>query len=225
MKDTILISLIVISSLFMVNIACYSIEFKSAKAILNSSDLPGFHFGGCNSRTESWSDRNLDKLEGSNLGLSKNTFDIAEENWYSEPLKVINNPRDKRTRDKLGENGYSVVKVERCILASEKDAQNWLKMAFIVNFFSSFSGKLFEERTYTGKKIGDKCYIFRDDKIIEGSSGSEADLMRTDRDRKSLYFVKNNTAVALYVFQAGGKTKEVSASWIETLAEIICSRL
>jgi len=209
-----------ISGLLIEKTACFSTEFKQAKALLNASDLSGFYFGGCDSRTESFSDRQLRKLEGSNLQLSKNLFDVIEERWYSEPTKMI---FDKKAGDKLKENGYFVVVIKRCVFSSEKDAQNWLQMAFVVNFFSSFSGKLFEERTYTGKKIGDKCFVFRDDKTFSGSNGSESDLMKGN---KSLYFVKNNTAVALYMFHTGGKVRQVvSVSQIENLAETICSRL
>jgi len=198
---------------------------KSANPILNSGDLPGYYFNKCTSEIGTWEIWSKDRIKSSKDEPSVNKFEVIYESWFSEPLDQVYKSGFKKPSER---NGYFTVSVKRYILPSHEDALKWLKTAFRVNYFVVYSGDYFEEGSYTGEKIGDVCYLFRTDKTA-AQTKSERKLAweRATKSNKTLYFVKNNTAVALYVHYVTGSEgdKEVPASFVENLAKTICSRL
>jgi len=198
---------------------------KSANPILNNGDLPGYYFSKCTSEIGTWEIWSKDRIKGSKDEPSVNKFEIIKESWVSIPLDILDKQSNKLPSVR---KGYFVVSVKRYTLPSHEDALKWLKTAFRVNYFVVYSGDYFEEGSFTGEKIGDVCYLFRTDKIA-AQTKSERKLAweRGTKSNKTLYFVKNNTAVNLYVHYVIGDEgdKEVPASFVENLAKIICSRL
>lgn len=208
---------------------CDKYRQRPAKPILKDSDLSGFYFSECFSIREGWDQIARWMMKSANLSPLVDEFEFVQESWYSVPIEELNNRGNIEIRNKLDKTGWFSLTVRRIALSTEKAALSWLQTAFRFNYFSNYSGDLFEERSYTGRKIGDKCYIFREDKTMEsgvdihGNPVSLPSFETLTRSDKTLYFVKNNNAVMLHIHHT--KDKEVPASWIESLAETICSRI
>ncbi|GEM_PF-5853082 len=198
---------------------------KSANPILNSGDLPGYYFNKCTSEIGTWEIWSRDRIKGSKDEPSVNKFEIISESWFSIPLDTLYKQSNRVPFVRIG---YFVVTVKKYVLPSHEDALKWLKTAFRVNYFVVYSGDYFEEGSYTGEKIGDVCCLFRSDKIAAQTKSERKQAWeRGTKSNKTLYFVKNNTAVALYVHYVTGSEgdKEVQASFVENIAKTICSRL
>lgn len=150
-------------SLFLLNIVVLivisrpSLSFEHLKCvpILDAQTLKGYQLDSCDCifyKTDN------DDLEANHICLEKKlentaSVKVEKENWMSISRATLNK---KEKEIEKGKVPYSIINIERYSLGSPNDA-NLFANAYISRWSSSFN-----DGSYTGKTIGQKCWTNKD---------------------------------------------------------------